>query len=169
MCLLWSCDASVVEEQAHGPLIDHQRWTLDDADPPGLEHRPSALRCPPGAVLTDGDVLDVSTDDCNYLAVQQPSLGPLRAGEFIEIQLAHLTLFDPVGGSGQAHAAVALGEHIYWETWLPIPAAAQAISVTIAVIEDLPTGTSIRFHLHNHGANEWTLFDIARAPDSGEN
>ncbi len=158
-------------EHTQGPaaLILNQAWTLDTAEQASLqEHAPEELQCPPGAIIvTADDVLDIDTGQCNYIALVQPAQTSAPPGSNLLLQGAHLTLFNPQQDGERGHVALSVGPHLVWERHFPIPALAQAWEAHIPLPEGIQAGTPIRFHLHNHGANEWKLLNITIQPRTG--
>jgi hypothetical protein len=71
----------------------------------------------------------------------------------------HLPLTAPDGGD--AHLSLRVGELdvIAYET--PIPAPETPITPYVEVAEDMPAGTPIYFHVHNHGDNAWRLLEVS--------
>ncbi len=141
-------------------LIDNGQWEPVSAEAdPLAQHRPSEVVCPQGAYLEEDGALEVQTGYCNYLAVAQPVLDALRAGDVLRIVLWHDRL---VADPAEAHAALWLGDEVTWEREVAIPSDAAVYDEEIVVERDVPRGTRVGFHLHNHGYNAWSLVSIER-------
>ena len=56
--------------------------------------------------------------------------------------------------------AISIGESILWEVREPIPSGSGGYDETIPAPFDAAAGEPIYFHVHNHGANEWSLIEI---------
>lgn len=146
-----------------GSLIDPMAWREHGALDPFPSHRPDEVDCEQGSVLLDPDFLDVSTESCNYILVTQPLRRALHAGEVLEIESGHLILFNP-GGDAIGHMALAIDGRLVWEREVLIPAAARVYYDSITIDRDIPAGAQLTLHLHNHGANEWRLYDVRSSP-----
>lgn len=146
-----------------GALIDPMAWREAGALDPFPDHRPREVRCDRGSVLLDPGFLDVSTESCDYVLITQPLLRGLRAGEVIEIESGHLILFNP-DGDASGHMALGIDGQLIWEREVLIPAGAQVYFDSVTLAQDFPAGAQLTLHLHNHGANEWRLYDVRAAP-----
>lgn len=154
-------------ERIAAALVDHGDWVPAAQEPGELrDHAPTELRCPNEAwqVTSDG-VLDVSTGDCNYFAVEQPALRDVPAGSVVSFTLSHLDLFDPNSESAQAHVALMIGSSLLWERTVPIPSPALIYHEQIILEDAVSADDPVFFHLHNHGTNEWKLLDIVVETD----
>jgi len=144
-----------------GSLIDHLAWEpLDADDDPFAEHRPETVICPEWAREIEGEVFEIETDDCNYASLSQPSLRDLRAGERVDVVYWHLWLWSPE--PAQAHVALTIGDWTVFENHIEVPGPEGNYGPQATVPHDLPAGTPITFHLHNHGVNSWRLLSIDR-------
>lgn len=64
---------------------------------------------------------------------------------------------------------VQIGEHFIWGLRIPIPSDGTAymnglngVPEDIVIDFDAPAGTPIYFHMHNHGQNNYNIFDLRR-------
>ncbi len=153
--------------QSPGPaalvvLDDRTAWVeiADAIDDPFADHRPATVGCIDATWIAEAGSLELSTDLCSYIALAQPSLAPLAAGDTVHLEVFHfdLTAPDPT----QAHWAVAIGEEVVWSTSPPIPTAAGYFSEDITVESDHPRGTPVVVHLHNHGQNTYGVKALQR-------
>ena len=148
------------------PLVEASLWEPlgQGADPFG--DRPAIDPvCPSGGVKVEdggtGDpLLEVDTGICEYVTLAQPSLARVRAGEEVEVVLWHLDLF--AAEPAEAHVVIRLGEHTVWEERISVPARANFFSPRWMAPTEVPQGTPVLFHLHNHGVNNWKLLRIRR-------
>ncbi|MCH9688293.1 MAG: hypothetical protein K0V04_43080 [Deltaproteobacteria bacterium] len=153
-------------------LVDHTMWTIVEADDdPLAEHRPVDVDCGVTGAYVEGLGLEIDTGACNYLSRQQPTLADIRAGDMIEVSAFHETLasIEP----GQAHWAITLGSSVLWQKFIVIPASPGVVDATpfddaIAIDVDIPAGTPIGLHLHNHGYNTWTLLHVDVVPPEAQ-
>ena len=158
-----------VDAREPAPLVDHEAWTpADPAADPWADHAPAVLDCSPlswGAEDEGGlPAFGVDTAACNFLAVVQPSLAAIAAGDSVSVRLWHYDLY--AGEVAEGHAGLSLGGQVLAEFTVPIPRDAEMLTALVPIDEDVPAGTEILFHLHNHGANSWSLVDVEdRAPE----
>ncbi|MEM9462081.1 MAG: hypothetical protein AAGF11_48440 [Myxococcota bacterium] len=149
-------------------LVDHTAWVpVEVADDPVPNHRPSDVNCGVVGAYVEGTGYEIDTGACNYCARQQPSLVEIRAGDILSIAAFHDTLASIE--AGQAHMALLLAGWPVWQEFIPIPASPGVVDATpfseeIVVNFDIPAGTPVVLHLHNHGYNTWTLLDVEVIP-----
>ena len=152
---------SPTNDPGAGSLIDHQRWVeLTAENDPFASHRHEAVICPEWSRQIEGELYEVETDDCNYVSLSQPSLRPLKRGDRVETVFWHLWLWAPQ--PAQAHVAITIGDWVIADELIDIPGPEQSFNPVLTVPEDMPQGTPIVFHLHNHGVNSWRLLSIDR-------
>ncbi len=122
------------------------------------DHRPPEVDCPANSWYLEGDALEVETGYCNYLSLVQQSKTDIRAGDEVRLVLWHgdLAFEEPARG----HVAVSIAGETLWEQEVEIPAEAEIFDVRIPVNKDVPAGSEVEFHLHNHGYNTWTLLKL---------
>lgn len=126
---------------------------------PLAAHRPADPDCEFGWWVEDG-VLEVDTGLCGYLALEQPLVNDLWPGEALSAVFAHDDLV--AAGPARAHAALLIDGALRWELELELPQADGVHAVEIAIEAHVPSGASVLFHLHNHGANNYRLFPLER-------
>ena len=97
-------------------------------------------------------MLEVQTDICDYVTLEQGLLRDVQAGERVVVDVWNLGLWAEE--RAVAHVSVQLGD-ARWEAWADIPSPAERWQAVFEVERRLPAGTPIRLHLHNHGANSW--------------
>ena len=121
--------------------------------------------CKPGGFLVEGDALEVNTLICNYLTARQPSRVDIRAGDTVNIVAWHLVLVDDVGtSSSSAHIAVRVADETVWQRTVAIPSREAVYESDWIPDRDIPAGTDIYFHIHNHGFNSWKLGRLMVTP-----
>lgn len=151
-------------------LIDHTKWAqVAEADDPLADHRPEGAYCDleNGTLMHPSGTFDVIMDYCPYFMAGQPSLADVSEGDCIEIPFLHGDLISPEGGI--AHVALLFGADVFWERNFPIPSAANVAYSYWSATADIPAGTPISYHVHNHGPNMYALGDVAILPrDLGE-
>jgi hypothetical protein len=165
LTLVAGCDPDgppVCERDAElRPLVFAHAWTeTAAADDPLVDHRSEPTICPHSAWGEELGVFEVSTGRCNYLSVEQPLLEPIAVGDPLRIQLWWQGLIAPEPAIG--HLALLIDGELIWELEVEIPGLADARSIVFASPIAADRGASVIFHLHNHGANSWTLAELAR-------
>jgi len=149
-------DASLVER---GPLIELDAFEIVAAsEDPLANHRPAELNCPVAAWGLEDDSLEVQTGACNYLALGQDTLVAIAPGEELELDLWHndLDAQEPA----LAHFAVLLDDRVVGEYEVEIPSAAAFTQLSWVAEQEVPAGTRLGLHLHNHGFNSWTVVRV---------
>ncbi len=163
--LLLLCACPSEEPREAGQFVDHEDWAVTDADP-WPDHAPDPIECPELAwsYETQGGEpsLEVRTDDCNYLVVEQTSIREALPGDELQFRLWHFDLvqFDPA----EAHIGVQVDGRIVFEVTVPIPSSSEMISEEFAVQQAIPEGSPVVLHLHNHGANTWNMVEMSVNP-----
>lgn len=141
------------------PMIDHSMW--QDMDPladPLADHRPDPVACTIAGWFEEDDHLEVDTNQCNYVALVQPSLADMVEGENVELILYHFDLIAPEQAT--AHIAIMVDGQLLWEQDIAIPGDAGYFDLDFPAPFSAPRGSEVVFHLHNHGQNTWTLQDL---------
>ena len=148
---------------AGGLLVDHAAWVLaGPEDDPFPAHRPAGADCPLGGWYEESGALEVDTGTCAYFVAVQPSQVDVRAGDTIALYAYHDALTAPEPATG--HIVLALDGEVVWELTVDIPKTATPYDVTVEAPADVPAGAPVALHLHNHGANTWTLLDVEVLP-----
>jgi hypothetical protein len=142
------------------PLVYAQDWTTTaPAEDPLTEHRPAETFCPPSAWAEEFGTLEVSTTTCNYFSVEQPLAEPIEIGDELRVQVWWQSLIATQPATG--HLALLIDGTLVWEVHVEIPGASDARSIRFASPVAAEPGATVTFHLHNHGANSWTLAEFA--------
>lgn len=101
---------------------------------------------------------EIKTGLCDYLTVAQPTLAPLVDGDVIAIRVWHDQLRAPSPSEG--YVGLALGGEMLWEDTVPIPAEYGTLNADVTIDRDVPEGSELQYHVHNHGINSWNLLEI---------
>ena len=173
-------DASVsycVESGAAGadaggrtPLVDHEAWSrTEPTNDPLAEHRPETVDCKESAIerrpLQGEPSISVHTKFCNYASVTQELDCAVREGESLYLRLFRSRLDFPEGEDVEAHVALLLDGSVVWEDTVAIPNdRSNLYTETWTAKRRYPEGTSVTYHVHNHGSNTWSLIDFTTAP-----
>lgn len=140
-------------------LARDEAWQPDVArDDPLPEHRPVQVECDHGWALESGGI-EIHTDQCNYLSLQQPLLVAIEPGDPLHLELWWQTLasVDPA----QGHLALFVEDELLWEELVPIPGPADARSLEFPSPLRAPAGATLTLHLHNHGYNAWHFHELS--------
>lgn len=152
-----------------GPIVEVQAWVAADRSLDPFAAETTDPDCLLPGFHVDGPseraVLEVDTDECSAVTVTQPLLHNLPAGYATDVSVAHLVLFAP--RPSEAVMAVAIGEQALWRARRPIPGPSGVVIDAFVVPDDVPAGTSIFFHVRNHGANAYYLQQLGPLPRDG--
>lgn len=159
-------DASLTPPASRTSLVHPERWVaLTQADDP-FDDRPLLPRCTSGSVmpemLAEEYVFSVDTGGCPYITVVQPALRAVAMGEILKIRLWHFEL--SASESAEAHAVVWVDGLVVLDERVAIPQAGGLIVSRLRVERPIAVGAPIHFHLHNHGANSWSLVEVSAGP-----
>jgi hypothetical protein len=145
-------------------LIEFDRWTLLDPErDPSPEHRSPESSCDPGGAIPEEGVFEVNTNDCGYAVLGQPTMHSIAAGDSLELLMYHSAL-SAIDEPAEGHFSLWIGDTLFWELNVDIPAAAEIYFVPVTVDFDADEGTEVRVHLHNHGGNSWRIAHLKRLP-----
>ncbi len=156
-----SVEIDIAEQAAaqSNALVDADSWVEQGAGDDSLAaHRPANVDCPVNSWYNEDGALEVETGYCNYLSVSQPSKAAIRAGDTVHLVLWHADLAFEKPAS--AHVAVSIAGQLIWEAEVNIPTKAEIYDLRIPVAFDAPEGSTVEYHLHNHGYNSWTLLEL---------
>jgi hypothetical protein len=165
--LLASCAENAAPPPAETPaepqrieLSEAESWSPADpsSDPFGA-YAADRIRCSSAAIRPEGTWIEVNTTTCNYSTLVTGFTLAARAGSQIRGELAWATLaaIDPA----VATLAFALGEEVLWTHEVPIPGEANLVTVEFELPGPVPAGSSLFFHIRNHGYNSWQLSPLA--------
>ena len=107
---------------------------------------------------TDGAWWGIETVTCGYLTLEQPTSSSLCAGDELVLRLWHFNLLDT--GADFRVALSTSDEPPILDATVPVPASAELVELRALLVDDVPAGEPLRFHLSNHGTNSWGLMDI---------
>lgn len=141
------------------PLVRAGAWQAAPADPMAEHAGGDAIACGPGDWRVELDGLEIETTRCNYAVLAQPLLADIAAGDPLRLQVWWQTLASPAPVDG--HLAVFVGDALVWEEHVAIPGPAAARDVAFDSPVTAAAGTTVTFHLHNHGSNTWNLNQLA--------
>ena len=160
-------------EPAAPSLVELAAWehVSDPAEDVFGAERPEGLVCDPvlgigTEVFGADEVLEINTDFCDYATVRQPSLRSLAPGDRVAIRMWHYELTVPA--PSEAHLALAIEGEVVWEEHVPSPAQAAFVDGEIAIDRELPAGSELQLHVHNHGANSYDLLSLELVTDDAE-
>jgi hypothetical protein len=171
LTLVAGCDpgtepGGTCEHQSDGvidvhPLVFSEDWSPSVlAEDPLADHQPAQPICPVSAWGDEFGTLEVSTSACNYLSVEQRLAEGIEIGDELRVQVWWQSLISTEPATG--HLALLVDGELLWETQVAIPGASDARSIRFTSPLAAEPGATVTFHLHNHGANTWTLAELAR-------
>lgn len=143
------------------PLVLPEDWQPAPAgdDPMAGHTGPDAIACGAGDWHAELGGLEIETTRCNYAVLEQPLLADLAAGDALRVRVWWQALVSPEPVEG--HLALLVDGAPVWEQHVAIPGPAAAHEITLASPVSAPAGTTVTFHLHNHGSNTWNLNEFA--------
>lgn len=140
-------------------LIDHQAWRTYAADlDPLPDHQPEELDCGLAGWFIERGFLEINTGSCNYSLLEHPSLLDMPKGAEVQFELWHFDLL--AAEPATAHVALLFGDDVQWEAEIAIPQYGTVRNESFHATRALAAGEPVRFHLHNHGQNTWTLGNV---------
>lgn len=161
-------------------LNDNTAWhvlTSDEAAEDPYEGRPTDVLCleraikngPVGQPLCEDDPYDVSfeveSEFCGWMTARQNTLADVRAGDTLRLRLFHFALTAGVSRPAESRMSLRMGDDVVWELRKTIPSPSQLINDTWVAENDYPAGTTLHYHVDNHGNNDYLLFEIVRVDD----
>ncbi len=147
-------DVGVREPRVLAPLIALS--PVSAADDPLRAHRPEEISCNNlTGWYAEGDMLEVDTGKCNYLALFEPAATSAPTGAIVTTTISHfdLTSVEPA----VVHLALLLDETILWERNITIPADGNVLDVSAELHQPVSKGDPVHLHLHNHGQNTYNF------------
>ncbi len=162
-------DASDPRVRERTSLIDLERFELMAAPDDPFDDRPGNPEpCASRAYLTEdlgGErVFSVYTELCSYATFMQPTVVPVRRGEFLNLRLWHFALLAPE--AAEAHLVVGIdGTGGALDERIAIPAESALMRKSWQAPQDYPAGTPVYFHVHNHGDNEYLFIELSTGSD----
>ena len=142
------------------PLVEGDAWQiLEPETDPYRAALVGRTRCARTDFGEEYGGVELSTVRCGYLTLRQGLLRSVARGALIELQLWH----SPLVSERQREGLIALriGEEELWRQPLLIPADAESWTLRWESERALKAGAEVLFHVHNHGANSYTLYRLS--------
>jgi hypothetical protein len=163
---LIAVDSGAAPRAERIPLVVHDLWRRVEAPADPFEDRPALAGCSASAtmaeVLAGESAFSIDTGSCNYLTARQPTLFDVAEGQPINVRLWHFELSAPE--PAEAHVAVVIDGLLLLDERVAIPHAGGLISKQVRAARAIPAGATVYLHLHNHGANSWSLIEVSSGP-----
>lgn len=144
-------------------LIDHGAWRqLPLESDPFWDLERDYKPCGDADWLIEGAVepyLELQTGACNYATLVQESLAEVQGGDVIALALSHTSLN---GMDAMGRAAILLGDTELWSRTVPVRTEPESHNVSWIAPAAFPAGTTVTFHVDNHGDNAWRLLRLTR-------
>lgn len=109
-----------------------------------------------GLQIEDGNT-EILTDLCRWASLSQPALVNGRRRSVVRGFLYHSAL---IAEASEAHVAIGVADELLWEARVPIPAIPGGLTIEAELPVNVRVGDPVHLHLHNHGANAWTMFEL---------
>ena len=146
-------------------LVVPTDWkALPQADDPYPSHRPDIVDCDPAGWHEEAGVLEVETNVCPYANLLQPTRAAIQTGDTLSLLTYHSAL-SAVDEPAEAHLAVLVDGDPIFDRIIPIPSASEIYDHEFTAQRDIPAGSPVVLHVHNHGGNAWKLAHLKRASD----
>ena len=149
-------------------LVEAKAWDTQPKNRDAFfEHRPENIDCERdrGWFVEEG-ALEVRTEFCNYASLGQQALLDLAAGTELEVNFSHSQL--NYNAPSSAHVAISVASVPVWEKTIEIPSDSALYTDTVALPVAVSRGDLIEVHIHNHGANAWTLHSLEALVPEGQ-
>ncbi|MBT9559721.1 MAG: hypothetical protein IV100_27065 [Myxococcales bacterium] len=138
-----------------------------DADP--FPDRPADFPCAPEGLhfeeLGGEPVYSINTGACAYTTAVGSLAAALSAGDTVEARVWHFTLLGP---TAEAHVSVRIGDTAVLDERIAIPGESGMSVASFTLDGPVAAGTSVYFHLHNHGSNSWSWLGLRRLSCASE-
>lgn len=141
-----------------GPLALAEDWELVPPSEDPIPGRPDGIApCPTRAAILEAGALEVDTTLCGWITLRAPARIRLGRGAEVEVFVFHQALSAPE--PAQAVISVSAGEppRELWRRDLAVPSASAFYDDVVELDEPIRPDESLFFHVHNHGANTYTL------------
>ena len=141
-------------------VLSHDQWTVVESVGqlgPGDPFQ-DPKECPDSSINIEGDYLEINTDYCADVVMEQALPEDLESGTTLSVDHWHLTLWSPEPSVGTFQFS-AEGE-VFAQRTFDIPGGADYELVEWQIADDLPAGTTFRLTLQNHGTNSWRFGDV---------
>jgi hypothetical protein len=109
-------------------------------------------------------VFGVRTDGCSRITVAHPSLAEIPRGAPVGVRIWHDALY--ADAPAEAVLALAIDGDEVWRGTAPIPSLGAILTGDWTADRTVPAGSTIAWHVHNHGKNAYHLIDLAVWPDA---
>lgn len=153
-------------------LVDQHAWVAvaPEVDPffPPADVDGSAWgrgRCSDSNLITEkfgeADSFKVDTRNCSWSTVEQPARKSVAAGELVSVRVYHFAQPDETEVA-EARLIAAFGDTPFYQGVVPLPVAQGGLlEGRVVLTSQVQPGTPVRWHVRNHGANTWNLFELA--------
>ena len=156
-------DGSNAEQWMGNALVAGEFWVRTAFNNGLFGHQHSEENCPGIPYREEYGGVEISTGRCEQITLIQPSLSTVNEGEKLRLIAWHSQLISDEPTRQTGAIMVAVRDHVIWSEQSPIPGGARSFDLTFESEIDIRRGDPIRLHVHNHGANAWTLLSIEKA------
>ena len=154
-----------IPHQGSGPrcpavqLLDANAWKrIPSEEDPFLKMKTEHHKCLPLGTYVENGVFEIDTGLCNFATIVQPLQTEIRQGERLQFTLLHEDLSAPTNAT--AFVVLSIDGERIWQQEIPIPSEASYYQPLWTAHKEIKKGAKIVFHLHNHGANNWTIHSL---------
>jgi hypothetical protein len=150
---LLACNSPSTDSAQITAWFDMEQWRQMSAEEDFSDHRPAEVNCPVTAFQIELDQLEIQTDSCNYAALLWDTNVTIPAHTILESLVLHTGLWALE--DTEAHVALYINGELFWEEYPPIPSDTAFFFYDQEWNTEIPAGSTVHLHLHNHGANNW--------------
>ncbi|MEC8025390.1 MAG: hypothetical protein VX223_15790 [Myxococcota bacterium] len=153
-------------------VVDNYEWlpTPSDSDPFYATNSGKADVCTPDDYgveeLVDGPWFDITTSLCGYMTVDQPTRVAITEGDTLRLRIWH---FQIIAGAGPYHLELAVKSSdgtlmTLWSADVNVPTSSQLFYEEWPAPTDIELGSTVYWHVSNHGINTWGFIELLTAP-----
>ena len=147
-------------ERLPADLINLFDWREAAASEDPFPDRPENVQCPTSSRVIefeeDTSFLEIDTTFCSYITLTQDTQAEIVGGDTIHFRWGHRDLDAP--NPAQGHVALLINEELIEDRTVDIPAAEMDTVIQFEMPDDVPLGSPVWLHLHNHGDNQWLFY-----------
>lgn len=155
-----------IEPSSWQKMVTGDQWRILASDfDPFIGQQSSRKACGILDYAPEYDGVEISTKFCDYMSLVQLLSFDIKAGEILRLNIWHSILLNNSSVNGLI--SIQIADQEIWTQSLNIPGPAESWTLEFASPRDFETGDRVIFHVHNHGANSYTLneLSVARYPN----
>jgi hypothetical protein len=141
---------------SHQPLVSIDDWSGVARDQDEFITEPDAVpSCVGAGFFVEDSWLEIDTTVCSWVTIEGAARFAVEEGQELRLVVSHFDLVALEPSQGELR--LRLGDCDAWQKSVAIPQPAAVDTEAFASPCSLEAGRAVRFHLHNHGQNNWQL------------